>query len=473
MFSRILSAPFKPQQAHFPTQGKFFMSSSATKVPNHLVNIPPTKVTVNKNGTRVATEESYGETATIGVFIDAGSVYEDEKTNGVAHFLEHMAFKGTNKRAKQELEVEIENMGGALNAYTSREQTVYYAKVFKNDVPKAMDILSDILLNSKYDSKYVEAERSTILREMEEVNKDYSEVIFDHLHSAAFQGTSLGRTILGPEDNIKKITRDNLTDYVKNNYTADRMVVVGAGAVNHNQIVELTDKYFGNLSRGNPNRFQNVSKTTFTGSQLLVRDDTVEKAHVALAVEGIPWSHPDYFVMMVFQTLVGNWDKTIGGGTNLSSKLCETLATEKLVDSISSFNVCYADTGLFGSYLVTDGHQLDDAIFQVFNEYVRIGRSATEQEVERAKLKLKASLLLGMDGTTAVMEDIGRQVLSYGRRLSPAEVALRIDAITVSDVRRVARQYCEDVDPVVAAVGPLEELPDYNNIRGWTYWNRL
>jgi processing peptidase subunit beta len=469
MYSRILSAPhFKKSQCS--PQGKFFSTSSG-KVPNHLLNIPPTKVTVNKNGLRVASEESYGETATIGVFIDAGSVYEDEKTNGVAHFLEHMAFKGTQNRSKKQLEEEIENMGGSLNAYTSREQTVYYAKVFKNDVPKAMDILSDILLNSKYEKDYVEAERSTILREMEEVNKDYNEVIFDHLHSAAFQGTALGRTILGPEENVKSITRDNLVQYVKNNYTADRMVVVAAGAVDHNQVSSLADKYFGNVGRSTAVRPSVPTK--FTGSQLLVRDDTVPKAHVALAVQGIPWHHPDYFVMMVLQTLVGSWDKTIGGGTNLSSRLCEILATEKLVDSVSTFNVCYADTGLFGSYLVAQPHHLDDAIFQVLNEYVRLGRGATESEVERAKTKLCSSLLMTLDGHTATMEDIGRQLLTHGRRLSPAEVALRIDAITVGDVQRVARQYCEDVDPVVAAVGPLEELPDYNNLRGWTYWNRL
>ena len=146
-------------------------------------------------------QTAHGETATVGVWIDAGSRYETARNNGAAHFLEHMAFKGTKSMSQKQLEVEIENMGGHLNAYTSREQTVYYAKVFKNDVPKAMEILSDILQNSLLDEKAIEWERSVILREMVEVNKQYEEVILDHLHDTAFMNTGLGRTILGKLSN--------------------------------------------------------------------------------------------------------------------------------------------------------------------------------------------------------------------------------------------------------------------------------
>ncbi len=138
-------------------------------------------------------------------------------------------------------------MGGQLNAYTSREQMVYYVKVFKNDVPRAVELLSDILQNSKYDTQAIEAERHTILREAEEVNKDLGEVIFDHLHAAAYQGTPLGRTILGPEENIKKINRDDLTSFITQNYHAQRMVLVGAGAVKHDELVKLADKHFSSL----------------------------------------------------------------------------------------------------------------------------------------------------------------------------------------------------------------------------------
>jgi processing peptidase subunit beta len=156
--------------------------------------------------------------------------------------------QGTSNRTQQQLEVEIENMGGHLNAYTSREQTVYYAKVFKQDVPKALEILSDILTNSLLDTAAIDRERDVILREMEEVNKQYDEAILDHLHETAFMGTGLGRTILGPEENIRKLKRDDLVNYINTHYTADRFVVAGAGAVDHKQLVELSEKCVGNVN---------------------------------------------------------------------------------------------------------------------------------------------------------------------------------------------------------------------------------
>jgi processing peptidase subunit beta len=230
-------------------------------------------------------------------------------------------------------------MGGQLNAYTSREHTVFYARVFKDDVPKAIDILADVIQNSIYDPKHIEAEKSTILREMEEVGKQYNEVIFDHLHAAAYQGTPLARTILGPESNIKTITRDDLLSFVKSCYQGPRIVLAGAGALKHEQLVELANKSFITLPTGNlsPKKYP----TAFTGSEILIRDDTMDTVHLALAVEAVGWSHPDYFTFMVLQQLIGNWDRSVGGGKNLSSKLCETFAVEELAYSLNSFFTSY------------------------------------------------------------------------------------------------------------------------------------
>jgi len=355
--------------------------------------------------------------------------------------------------------------------HTLPENTLFfYAKVFKNDVPKAVDILADILQNSTYDKKHIDAERSTILREMEEVGKQMNEVVFDHLHAAAYQGTPLARTILGPEENIKKITRDDLINYVKTHYQAPRIVVAGAGAFKHEQLVELATKAFSGLPTSNsvPKTFP----TSYTGSQILIRDDTVDTVHMTLAVEAVGWSHPDQYTFQIMQQLLGSWDRSIGGGKNLSSRLCEIFATEELAHSLSSFNTCYNDSSLFGVYITAGKERIDDAVYETFNELNRIGKFVTPSEVERAKNKLKASILMQMDGTTAVAEDIGRQLLTHGRRLSPAEIFARIDDISVKDVMRVASQYCEDVSPAVVAIGPLEHMPDYNQIRGWTYWNR-
>jgi len=249
------------------------------------------------------------------------------------------------------------------------------------------------------------------------------------------------------------------------------MALVSAGSVNHETMVSLAEKHFSGFSQKmNTSQRQ---KSKFTGSEIHVRDDTMKEVHVAVAVESVGWSHPDFFAFMIIQTIIGNWDRTIGGGKNLSSRLCETVAIRKLAHSLTTFHTSYSDTGLFGSYVVTEPEKLDDLLWEVFNEMVRIGRGATQAEVDRAKTKVKGAILMQLDGTTAVVEDIGRQLLNNGRRISPAELFLRIDAVTVKDIMRVARQYCEDVDPVVAAVGPLELMPDYNQIRGWTYWNRM
>jgi mitochondrial-processing peptidase subunit beta len=240
--------------------------AAAISYPDYVLRAPKTDVTTLPSGLRVASETVAGsETATVGVWIDAGSRYETAANNGVAHFLEHLAFKGTQKRNQMQLEMEIENMGGHLNAYTSREQTVYFAKVFKNDVGKAMDILSDILLNSTLDADAIDRERGVILREMTEVNKKQDELVMDHLHATAFQGTGLGRTILGPVENIQSLTRADLVNYIQTHYTAPRMVVAGAGAINHNELCDLTTQYFGSVPSGGSVDIP-MEPAVFTGS---------------------------------------------------------------------------------------------------------------------------------------------------------------------------------------------------------------
>jgi len=235
--------------------------------PDYVLRAPTTDVTTLGNGLRVGSETTVGaETATVGVWIDSGSRYETPENNGAAHFLEHMAFKGTSQRTQKQLEETIENMGGHLNAYTSREQTAYFAKVFKKDVPVAIEIISDILLNSNLDKAAIDRERDVILREMEEVNKNQEELVLDHLHATAFQNSSLGRTILGSEQNIRSLTRDQLVEYIQTQYTAPRMVVAGAGAIDHNQLCELADKHFGALPTNSGGVDVSMEPAVFTGS---------------------------------------------------------------------------------------------------------------------------------------------------------------------------------------------------------------
>jgi processing peptidase subunit beta len=440
----------------------------------------PTKVSVLGSGLKVASEDSGGETATVGVWIDAGSSFENDADNGCAHFLEHMAFKGTTKRTQTELEQEIENIGGHLNAYTSREQTVYFAKVFKNDVPQAIDILSDILQNSKLDLGAIERERGVIMREMQEVMANKEEVIFDELHATAYQDTSLGRTILGPEENIMSITRDDLEKYIQTHYTAPRMCIAGAGAVTHDQLCDLSAKAFDMLPTKASSEVDLVREHTFTGSDARFADSTATEAHFAFAFPTVGWTHPDSITFMVMQSLMGSWDRTSGAGKNISSSLCKELAREECAHSVMAFNTTYSNTGLFGIYGIAEHADVEDFLYIALNEMVRMVHKVSDWEVERAKNQLKTTLAMQLDSTSAACEDIGRQVLTYGRRLPMEEMFARIDAVDVAAINSAASNYIDDQDLAFVSIAPRDDpkahpkrvIPDYNWLRRRTYWLR-
>ncbi|CAJ0905930.1 13618_t:CDS:2, partial [Entrophospora sp. SA101] len=343
---------------------------------------------------------------------------------------------GTNLRSQNQLELSIENIGAHLNAYTSREQTVYYAKTFQKDAHVAVEILSDILQNSTLDEGAIERERDVILREQEEVDKQFDEV------------------------------KDDLANYIKNNYTTDRMVLVGTGGIDHDELVKLAEKHFSSLPSSPsplPLGSGHGEKPSFVGSEVRIRNDELSQAHIALAVESVGWNSPDYYTMLVTQAIIGTWDRSFGSAAHTSSRLSHIIHKHQLANSFQSFNTSYSDTGLFGIYLISENvKQLDDLIHFTCKEFWRLYTSITEVEVERAKQQLKSSLLLNLDGTTAVAEDIGRQMVTTGKRLTPKELETIISKITVDDIRRVAGEYLWDKDVAVVGLGPVECLPDYN-----------
>ncbi|EPZ35276.1 mitochondrial-processing peptidase subunit beta [Rozella allomycis CSF55] len=452
------------------TQSRPSISSFLRSYSNNLVR---TQVTTLPNGMRVASENLETETATVGVWIDAGSRYEDASNNGTAHFLEHMAFKGTAKRSQRDLEIEIENMGGHLNAYTSREQTVYYAKVFKKDIPQAVDILSDILQNAKYEEEAIEQERKVILREYEEVSQQFDETVFDHLHGVAYQGTPLGQTILGPVKNIKRINRKDLTNFVDQNYVGSRMVVAAAGGVDHGQLVKLTEAAFSKIKKTSPKGPQILNPVHFTGSEVRLKDDTMDIAHMVLAVEGVSWTSPDYYKMLVAQAALGSWDRSMAGGVHLSSKFAQLVSEFDLAQSYTSFNTSYKDTGLFGVYMVSDRvYGLDDLFFDLQQAFNHMCLKISPEEVERAKVFLKSNFLLQLDGTTAVCEDIGRQMLCYGKRYHLNEIFQQIDAVNAKNFKETFTNYVYDRSPAVVGFGPVATMPDYSRIRSHMLWLR-
>lgn len=264
------------------------------------------------------------------------------------------------------------------------------------------------------------------------------------------------------------------------------MVLVGTGGVDHQELVKLAEKHFSSLPVSqNPIPLGGLAhpKTKFVGQEVRLRDDELPTANIAIAVEGVGWSSPDYFPMLVMQSIMGNWDRSLGAAGLMSSRLSHIISGNNLANSFMSFSTSYSDTGLWGIYLVTENNMnLDDLVHFTLKEWTRMSIGPTEIEVERAKSQLKASLLLSLDGTTAVAEDIGRQLVTSGRRMTPKQLEQAVDAVTPAEIKRVAQKYLWDQDVSdccfrmcavidesmqisLAAVGPIEGLLDYNRIR--------
>ena len=436
-----------------------------------------TRMTVLPNGMTVATETiPHTLTATVGVWIDAGSRADvSDETSGTAHFLEHLAFKGTKKRSQIDLELEVENCGSHLNAYTSRENTVYYAKTLRDDIPRSVDILSDILTKSKLEKTAIEKERPVIIRESEEVDKMYDEVVFDRLHEVVYKDQPLGRTILGPIECIKSIQQKDLKKYIETNYKGDRMVLVGTGCVDHEEMVRAAIESFGHVpisDRPKPLGTPRSGLPVFCNGEINVIDESLPNLYIAITLEGCSWSSPDYFTGLVAQAIVGNWERSASvGHTPLAKEVGNpSNGNAPLCNSYMSFSTSYTDTGLWGMYAVIDRDdagattRCSDFINALTNEWKRIQRGKfSDDELEASKAQLRGSLLLSLDGTTAVAEDLGRQMVTTGVRLSPDEIVEKVNAVGRDDVMKWLQQKSGRVG--VASLGPSTlEVPNFKEI---------
>ncbi|KAJ3602355.1 hypothetical protein NHX12_030113 [Muraenolepis orangiensis] len=439
-----------------------------------LAGAPETSLTALDNGLRVASEETGHATCTVGLWISAGSRYESEKNNGAGFFLEHMAFKGTKNHPQAALEQQVESMGAHLSAYTSREHTAFYMKILAQDLPKAVELLSEVVQQCSLSEADVEQQRAVVLRELEEVEGNLQEVCLDLLHATAYQGTPLAQSVLGPPANARTLSRQDLAEYVSSHYKAPRMVLSAAGAVDHDELVGLAKTHFSGLSfEYEGDAVPVLSPCRFTGSEIRMRDDAMPLAHVSIAVEGARAGSPDIVPLMVANAIIGSYDVTYGGGKHMSSRLASLAAQENLCQSFQAFHSSYSDTGLMGLYFVTDRHHIEDMIHWTQNAWMNLCTTVTESDVSRGKLALQASLVGQLNGTTPICDDIGRQVLNYNRRVPLAEWVSKINAVTPSVVRSVCSKYLYDMCPAVVGIGPIEQLPDYNRTRSGMYWLRF
>ena len=408
------------------------------------------KITTLPNGLRVVSETMPRlQTASLGVWIDVGARYEAPEVNGVAHMLEHMAFKGTRRRSARAIAEEIERVGGSLNAYTSREHTAYYARILAGDVELAADILADILQHSSFEPAELEKERHVVLQEIGQVKDTPDDLVFDLLQEASYPDQPMGRAILGPEAIVRDMPREALVEYMARHYGPRRLVFAAAGKIDHGRLVELAERLFGNLPATDPHAPEAARYSS--GRRLEHRKD-LEQVHLCMAVQGLPYHHPDHFALQVLST-------ALGGG--MSSRLFQEARENRgLCYSIFSFASAYADTGQLGVYAGTDPEDVPELMKVVADETRALVEEPSEDEIARACAQLKASLLMGLESCSAVCEDLARQLLCFGRRVPVEEVVGKIDAVDTAAIRRLGRSLLSGDGLTLAAVGPIRKLPE-------------
>jgi len=410
------------------------------------------RVTTLANGLRVVTESMERvETVSLGVWVGVGTRDEAPEVNGVAHFLEHMAFKGTERRHARDIAEEIEAVGGHLNAYTSRETTAYFAKVLKEDVGLAIDIIADILQHSTFDEDELSREREVVLQEIGQANDTPDDIIFDHFQATAFPEQPLGRPVLGSAEIVRSLTRPALVDYVEGKYGAPRMVFSAAGRLDHGRVVDMVEAAFDSLPT--PAGADKDPASYRGGDHRESRD--LEQVHLVLGFPGVAYYDDDYYAFGVYSTL-------LGGG--MSSRLFQEVREKRgLVYSIYSFGSSYTDGGLFGIYAGTGENQVAELVPVVFGQMEEIALKLEEDEVQRARNQMKAGLLMSLESTSARSEQLAQQLLVFGRPIPSDEITARIEAVDAATVRRVAGRVAAGT-PTCAAIGPIGQLEPYQRL---------
>ncbi len=405
------------------------------------------------NGLRIVTDRiDTVDTASLGLWVDVGTRHEAPEVNGAAHFLEHMAFKGTERRSARAIAEEIEAVGGHLNAYTSRESTAYYAKVLKEDVALALDILADILLHSSFDPTEFERERTVILQEIGQANDTPDDIIFDHFQERAFPDQAMGRPVLGSPDIIRGLGREAVIAYLRDHYGAARMVLSASGNLDHDRFVALAEEL---LSAMPAERLVTTEPARYIGGEHRQGRD-LEQLHLVLGFPGLPLGDPDYYAASVLST-------AFGGG--MSSRLFQEVREKRgLVYTIHSFAHSFRDGGLFGIYAGTGEAEAGELVPVLCDETMRLADGLTEIELARAKAQMKAGLLMSLESTGARCEQMAQHMLIYGTPFDPADLVRRVEAVDNAAIGRVVAGW-RAAPPTLAALGPVGQLEDFERLR--------
>ncbi|HEX8417810.1 MAG TPA: pitrilysin family protein [Methylobacterium sp.] len=413
---------------------------------------PDLKITRLANGLTVATEAMPGvATATLGVWVGAGSRHERVDEQGLSHLIEHMAFKGTHTRSARRIAEDIENVGGDINAATSAEGTSYSARVLGEDAGVALDVIGDILTNSVFDAGELAREKGVILQEYAAIEDTPDDVVYEAFTEAAFPDQPIGRPIIGKPETITSFDRDAIEAYIAREYTPDRIVLAAAGAISHDAIVEAAERHFGGLKAAQaPATVPGI----YAGGERRMQKK-LEQANLVIGLPGLSFRDDGYYALHMFA-------QVLGGG--LTSRLWhEVRETRGLAYEIQAFHWPFSDCGLFGIGAGCSGGDLAELVEVTIASTVKAVSDIDAVEIARAKAQLKVALLSALETPGGRIERNARQLLAWGRVIPAEEVIAKVDAVDVEDVRAAGRTLLAGT-PTLAAIGPIKKLPTLDKI---------
>ena len=405
------------------------------------------------NGLTVATETLPSiESVAMGVWVKSGARNERDDEHGMAHLLEHMAFKGTNKRSAFQIASEIENVGGEINAATSVETTSFYARVLADDVPLGLDLLADILTESMFDPDELEREQHVILQEIGAAHDTPDDVVFDHFTETAFRHQTIGRSILGTPETVKSFTSKQLHAFMERQYGAEQMVVVAAGDVKHDVFVRDVERRLGSFrskADGIVPQFAN-----YVGGDYREHRDLMD-AQIVLGFEGRAYHVRDFYASQVLSMI-------LGGG--MSSRLFQEVREKRgLCYSVYAFHWGFSDTGIFGVHAATGQTDIARLVPVIIQELERASESISQEELDRARAQYRAGLIMSAESASSRASQIARQILLFGRPIAKEELMERLGALTVDRLTDLSGRLFS-TKPTVTAVGPIGTLPHYEAI---------
>jgi predicted Zn-dependent peptidase len=415
--------------------------------------------TVLDNGIRVVSHEMPdNRSVSLGIWVENGSRHESAAQNGISHFIEHLLFKGTERRGAAEIAEEMDAVGGVLNAFTSKENTCYYAKVLDENLPLAIDLLTDIFLHSSFDGEEIERERSVILQEISQAEDTPDDYVHDLFNLDLFQNHPIGRPICGRQDTVSGFNRDDLVNFFRERYVPQRVIVSAAGNIRHADLVDEMTRRLGSIPDGVGAPFDAASEAAPQMARgVYPHIKSLEQVHLCLGVAGIPQAHPKRYVAYVLNTL-------LGGG--MSSRLFQEIREKRgKAYSVYSFSSSYKDVGYLGVYAGTSLESTDEVVELIAQEIKKLAAGEiADEEIRRTQGQLVGSTLLGLESTDSWMSHIARNEIYFGKAVTTDEICRRIRAVTRADVIELARELFQGGGMTLTLLGDFPERFQIKNL---------